>query len=629
MAIQPIALQGLTSDPSQFGNGFEQGRRLQLAQNQDKRAAQSSAFEAQNQGFQQRQRSAQILANGLDLIEGEADPTRKAALFDRYKGVAAQLDPDNAASIAQTSIDDLPLYKQAVTQEMTALQKFQLEQAKAEAPLRLAGMQLDNQRGAQQIDLGAQQMQAGQLNMQGQALQNQGLGLDLETKRQTNDYWANLAGQESGGNPAAANPRSSATGTYQFTDPTWRSVAATPEGRAAGLTVAGKNDPQQQEIGARILTAQNTAALEAAGIPATQKTAYLAHFLGPAGAVAMIKANPNASAADILPDAAASNPSIFYKGKGQPRTAGEVIALQTQRFPDAPVGGAPAAAAAPAAQDPTLAAMNDPVISQLAARQALASRAGDTATAKRLQDVIDKRLDLIAPSQKDQMELRKLTADTTVAEKKASGEGDPSFRMTQKTIDTLGKVGEGAIQFNELASGFRDDFGGYGSGTLGDADITMQRKLGTSFGSSDDAAAWWSQYQNQKNLIRNQLFGSALTETEKAEFDKANISPGMTAPVIKENLKRQQDVANRAARKQAATWISQGAGRQAVQEAMGVESLRDIGIPDDYTGRGTATKTDAPAAAPVTLGSDPDAEYERLASGTQFIGPDGLLHRKP
>jgi hypothetical protein len=54
---------------------------------------------------------------------------------------------------------------------------------------------------------------------------------------------------------------------------------------------------------------------------------------------------------------------------------------------------------------------------------------------------------------------------------------------------------------------------------------------------------WWKQYADQTNIVRNELFGSALTAAEKAAFDKANIDPGMSPSEIRTRLRDQQAAA--------------------------------------------------------------------------------------
>ena len=160
------------------------------------------------------------------------------------------------------------------------------------------------------------------------------------------DYFSALRAQESAGDPNARNPRSSATGLYQFTDRTWSDVVNSPEGRAAGLRLDGRGDPQQQETAVRIFTAGNEQALRAAGHDPTPSNLYMAHFLGRAGGPAFLGAlrtNPDAPATSAVgAGVAQANPTIFFRPDGSPRTVREVYALQTRRF-----GGVAAAAPAP------------------------------------------------------------------------------------------------------------------------------------------------------------------------------------------------------------------------------------------------------------------------------------------
>lgn len=74
--------------------------------------------------------------------------------------------------------------------------------------------------------------------------------------------------------------------------------------------------------------------------------------------------------------------------------------------------------------------------------------------------------------------------------------------------------------------------------SLGDGIVAIKKQ----YGEDSEAANWWTDYQGYKNQVRNELFGSALTDTEAREFDKANINPGMSAAQIKKNLARQQEI---------------------------------------------------------------------------------------
>lgn len=116
-------------------------------------------------------------------------------------------------------------------------------------------------------------------------------------------FMARVRGAESGGNDAAANPRSSATGRYQFTDSTWLAMYKRRFG-GAGLSdaqiVAKKANGDLQDMLMRDLTADNAAALRKAGVPVTEGNLYLAHFAGERGARKLHAGDPEARVEDVL-----------------------------------------------------------------------------------------------------------------------------------------------------------------------------------------------------------------------------------------------------------------------------------------------------------------------------------------
>lgn len=139
-------------------------------------------------------------------------------------------------------------------------------------------------------------------------------------------------------------------------------------------------------------------------------------------------------------------------------------------------------------------------------------------------------------------------------------------------IKSLGAAGTSAQEFVGLRDTFDDSFGGFKYDAVGTLDNFAKRNLPDSWGGADPKgqADWWSRYQSQKNIIRNALFGSALTATEKAEFDKAMIDPGMKPEVIRRNLARQADAALRAAAKIARAKEASGYNREAIEAALGI-----------------------------------------------------------
>lgn len=181
-------------------------------------------------------------------------------------------------------------------------------------------------------------------------------------------YMLANANQESGLNPKAKAATSSATGLYQFVEQTWLRMVKT-YGEKYGLgsvasritigndgvarvadtptknaILALRKDPQTSACMAAELTNENKDALECkTGMKAGATELYLAHFLGASGAAEFLnamRAKPGATAADVMPEAAAANPSVFYGKDGKAKTLAEVYQKFAQKFEGA--GQAPA-----------------------------------------------------------------------------------------------------------------------------------------------------------------------------------------------------------------------------------------------------------------------------------------------
>ncbi len=190
------------------------------------------------------------------------------------------------------------------------------------------------------------------------------------------------AQQESGFKPDAKAASGSAAGLFQFVDSTWLDMvrqfgAKYGIGQLAqqiGSDAAGKPTVSDPAVRQRILALKNDPSLasslageyahlnkgeieRALGRPASRADLYMAHFLGAAGATSFLKAlqtKGGASAADLLPDAAASNPGIFYDSDGHARSVGAIYRMLGGRIEQAASGfagsTATAADASPATQ---------------------------------------------------------------------------------------------------------------------------------------------------------------------------------------------------------------------------------------------------------------------------------------
>lgn len=179
---------------------------------------------------------------------------------------------------------------------------------------------------------------------------------------------------ESGGDPNAQNPNSSASGPGQFIDSTWLATvkAHRPDlakDQSDDALLAMKTDPQLSADMTAAYAGDNQAVLQKNGLPVTPGTTYLAHFAGPGGAVKVLQADPNAPVSDILgPAVVKANPFLAgMTAQGLQAWAAKkmgasapVAGPQPQGAP-APVNGPPVSlappplAAAPAPQMPIFA----------------------------------------------------------------------------------------------------------------------------------------------------------------------------------------------------------------------------------------------------------------------------------
>ncbi|HEY4141156.1 MAG TPA: transglycosylase SLT domain-containing protein [Pseudolabrys sp.] len=174
------------------------------------------------------------------------------------------------------------------------------------------------------------------------------------------EYLLTTAKIESNLNPAAQASTSSAKGLYQFIDQTWlgtvkgagtaagmgkyadaitqnsdgRYEVADPSMRNAIMQL--RSDPAASAQMAGALTRANADHLQnAIGRPPTEGELYIAHFLGSDGASKLIGAaatQPSANAANMFPQAASANPSIFYDKAGQSRSTADVYAKLSGKF---------------------------------------------------------------------------------------------------------------------------------------------------------------------------------------------------------------------------------------------------------------------------------------------------------
>jgi hypothetical protein len=135
-----------------------------------------------------------------------------------------------------------------------------------------------------------------------------------------------LALAESGNDPNAKNPASSAGGTWQITDGTLQSIyAAHPE-----LQGKGKNDPAVRDA---LLTDNKAVLTKSLQRDPTDGEQYSAWLLGADGASKFLTADPNASVASVVSaEAIAANKGIFTDAQGKPLSVQQAYANITNRI---------------------------------------------------------------------------------------------------------------------------------------------------------------------------------------------------------------------------------------------------------------------------------------------------------
>ncbi len=142
-----------------------------------------------------------------------------------------------------------------------------------------------------------------------------------------------IVGAESGANPSAVNPNSSAAGVGQFINSTWLSVIkkyrpdiAAGHSDSQLLALRTSKTPEAVALNREMVgryAEDNGRSLQAAGVPVNDATLYLAHFLGPGDAAKVAKADAAQPVAGLVNSASlAANREVFSKNP----TAGDLVA---------------------------------------------------------------------------------------------------------------------------------------------------------------------------------------------------------------------------------------------------------------------------------------------------------------
>ncbi len=198
-------------------------------------------------------------------------------------------------------------------------------------------------------------------------------------------YLLGTAMRESSLKTNAQSSTSSAAGLFQFVDQTWlglvknhgakyglgslaQAISVSPDGRYhadndadRGMILSLKKDPQVSALMAGEYARASQGAMESnLGRTVCGGELYAAHFLGPDGACKLIRASqatPATSAAQLFPDAASANRSVFFHGDGSAKSVREVYDwAMRQPGADAPMSSQTSTAVTPSAQASAVAA---------------------------------------------------------------------------------------------------------------------------------------------------------------------------------------------------------------------------------------------------------------------------------
>jgi hypothetical protein len=144
---------------------------------------------------------------------------------------------------------------------------------------------------------------------------------------------------------------------------------------------------------------------------------------------------------------------------------------------------------------------------------------------------------------------------------KGGGEGKPLPPKLQSDLIEKGQILDSSERFTKT---FKPEYGGFVSDTLGNLTLTAERKLS----GDTPRAQWWQDYELHQSVVRNKLFGSALTAPEIAAWEKSAIAPGMNADQIKANLARRETI-ERAGLTRMARSSAVSYNKTAIEESLG------------------------------------------------------------
>jgi hypothetical protein len=258
-----------------------------------------------------------------------------------------------------------------------------------------------------------------------------------------------------------------------------------------------------------------------------------------------------------------------------------------------------------------------------AQRQDAAFQQGIATRQQGFQERAAERADQPNRELRDRAAAANLTPGTPEYQRFMERGGQAPPRLAGSDIDRLSNVGGRLSDAERFNTTFRPEFAGWRFSAIGNAANELERRAGIA--AAPGSGAWWQEYDRYRNVIRNDLFGSALTVNEQRAFDAADINPGMTPEAIRANLEIQRRAAEGAARRIAAARVQNGDDPEVVAQAMGIPLAR-LGIQPRAARPAAAAPAGGTQAQPATPPAQQYREGQRIrnpATGEERVWQGG------
>lgn len=159
--------------------------------------------------------------------------------------------------------------------------------------------------------------------------------------------------------------------------------------------------------------------------------------------------------------------------------------------------------------------------------------------------------------------------------------------------------------------GFKDEYAG--NTLTGNAENVLQG-LYSGFG-SEGQRNWWANFKSVDNVIRNELFGAALTPAERAAYEATTVDPSLDPKIVRENIQKRVEILGTALDRQKRFMLANGYNADAVnilyEPLAAMEALK--GAPAD-------NDDDAKKEVPV-MGAPPTAGAGTSGQGIDKVAP--------